>query len=234
MSAGKMSAMRQETIRVLLTDDQPIVRAGVARILAPEDGFSVVAECEDGSEVAAALAATPADVVLMDVRMPGMDGIEATRRLRRAPDAPPVLVLTTFAEDEVLWSAVAAGANGFVLKDATASDLISAARAVAGGGAWFDPAVTPRLLDAYRRTVLPNRNERARLDALSERETEVLRQMARGRTNREIAAGLYVSEATVKSHVGSIFTKLSVRDRPAAIVFAFDHGVVSPGDATTG
>jgi DNA-binding NarL/FixJ family response regulator len=221
-------------IRVVLADDQPIVRAGVARILSPEDGFSVVAECGDGSEVADTLASTTADVVLMDVRMPRMDGIEATRLLREDPGAPPVLVLTTFAEDEVLWSAIAAGAGGFVLKDATADDLISATRAVAGGGAWFDPAVTPRLLETYRRTVVPNQRQQARLDELSDRETEVLRQMARGRTNREIAAGLHVSEATVKSHVGSIFTKLSVRDRPAAIVFAFDHGVVSPGDGASG
>jgi DNA-binding NarL/FixJ family response regulator len=221
-------------IRVLLADDQPIVRAGVARILSPEDGFTVVAECEDGSEVAGALASTGADVVLMDVRMPRMDGIEATRLLREDPGAPPVLVLTTFAEDDVLWSAIAAGAGGFVLKDATADDLISATRAVAGGGAWFDPAVTPRLLEAYRRTVVPSRTERSRLLELSDRETEVLRQMARGRTNREIAADLFLSEATVKSHVGSIFTKLSVRDRAAAIVFAFDHGVVSPGDGARG
>lgn len=226
--------MSSPMIRVLLVDDQPIVRAGVARILAPEDGFSVVAECEDGSEVLATLSATAADVVLMDVRMPRMDGIEATRLLRETPGAPPVLVLTTFAEDEVLWDAIAAGAGGFVLKDATAPELIAATRAVAGGGAWFDPAVTPRLLDAYRRTVVPNRGQRARLLELSERESEVLRQMARGRTNREIAASLHVSEATVKSHVGSIFTKLSVRDRAAAIVFAFDHGVVSPGDRTAG
>ena len=226
--------MNRAVIRVLLADDQPIVRAGVARILSPEDGFSVVAECEDGSEVAPTLASKPADVVLMDVRMPRMDGIEATRLLREDPGAPPVLVLTTFAEDEVLWSAIAAGAGGFVLKDASADDLIAATRAVAGGGAWFDAAVTPRLLEAYRRTVVPSHQGQARLDELSDRETEVLRQMARGRTNREIAAGLHVSEATVKSHVGSLFTKLSVRDRSAAIVYAFDHGVVSPGDGAAG
>lgn len=216
-------------IRVLLADDQPVVRAGVARILSPADGFEVVAECADGSEVAAAVAEHAPDLVLMDIRMPVVDGVEATRLLRRAPDAPPVLVLTTFDEDEVLWGAVEAGAAGFVLKDATADDLIAAARAVAGGGAWFGSAVTPRLLEAYRRRVVPTRRQRGRLAQLSGRETEVLRRMARGQTNREIADDLHLSEATVKSHVGSIFTRLDVRDRAAAIVFAFDHGVVSPG-----
>ncbi len=219
-------------IRVLLVDDQPIVRAGVARILSPEDGFTVVAECEDGAQVLQCARRTTPDVVVMDVRMPGMGGIEATQSLHAEPERPPVLILTTFDEDEVLWGAVAAGASGFVLKDATAATLIAATRAVAGGGAWFDPAVTPRVLSAYRRAVRPRQRERDRLEQLSDRETAVLRGMARGATNRELAQSLHVSEATVKSHVGSIFVKLGVRDRAAAIVFAFDHGVVSPGAAT--
>lgn len=217
-------------IRCVLVDDQAIVRAGVARILGPDDGFEVIAECADGAEALETLAHTRPDLVLMDVRMPRVDGIEATRRLAQMPDPPPVLVLTTFDEDEVLWGAIEVGAAGFVLKDSTADDLIAAARAVAGGGAWFDAAVTPRVLDAYRRSVAPSQRERRRLDQLTGREYDVLRQMARGSTNHEIADALHVSEATVKSHVGSIFAKLNVRDRAAAIVYAYDHGVVAAGE----
>jgi DNA-binding NarL/FixJ family response regulator len=213
-------------IRVGLVDDQAIVRAGVARILSPEDGFEVVAECADGAEAVDRLPGLALDVVLMDIRMPRMDGIEATRSLG---GAVPVLVLTTFGEDEVLWGALEAGAAGFVLKDSSAEDLIAAARAVAGGGAWFDQAVAPRVLAQYRRLVAPAAREVARIDDLTDREHDVLRLMARGATNAEIAGELFVAEATVKTHVGSIFMKLGVRDRPAAIVFAYDHGVVTPG-----
>jgi DNA-binding NarL/FixJ family response regulator len=219
-------------IRVALVDDQAIVRSGVARILSPEDGFEVVAECVNGREAVDRLPGLAPDVVLMDVRMPVMDGIAATRGLREALlDAVAVLVLTTFGEDEVLWGALEAGAAGFVLKDASAEDLIAAVRAVAAGAAWFDPAVAPRVLEDYRRRVAPIGREAARLEHLTERERDVLRLMARGATNQEIAATLYVAEATVKTHVGSIFGKLGVRDRPAAIVFAYDHGVVAPGES---
>jgi DNA-binding NarL/FixJ family response regulator len=216
-------------IRVALVDDQDIVRAGLARILSPADGFEVVAECADGREAVTKLPPLRPDVVLMDIRMPVLDGIAATAQLRDAPDPFSVLVLTTFGEDEVLWGAMEAGAAGFVLKDASAEDLIVAVRAVAGGGAWFDPAVAPRILEHYRRRVAPAARKAARLDLLTERELDVLRLMARGTTNGEIAASLYVAEATVKTHVGSIFGKLGVRDRAAAIVFAYDHGVVTPG-----
>ncbi|MBV9338174.1 MAG: response regulator transcription factor [Solirubrobacterales bacterium] len=218
-------------IRVALVDDQAIVRSGLARILAPEDGFEVVAECANGREAVDALPALAPDVVLMDIRMPVMDGIAATSRLRAALDTVAVLVVTTFGEDEVLWGALEAGAAGFVLKDASAEAVISAVRAVAGGAAWFDPAVAPRLLEHYRRRVAPIGREAGRLELLTEREHDVLALMARGATNQEIAATLYVAEATVKTHVGSIFGKLGVRDRPAAIVFAYDHGVVTPGDS---
>lgn len=217
-------------IRVVLVDDQAIVRAGVARILGPEDGFDVVAECSDGDEVAAAVEDAAPDLVLMDVRMPRVDGLEATRRVGELAQPPPVLILTTFDEDEVLWGAIQAGAAGFVLKDASAADLIAAARSVASGGAWFDRAVTPRVLQAYRNTVVRGEQERQRIDQLTERESEVLRRMARGATNAEIAAGLHLSEATVKTHIGNIFTKLDARDRAAAIVFAFDHGLVAAGE----
>jgi len=218
-------------IRVALVDDQAIVRAGLARILSPADGFEVMAECADGREAVERLHAIPLDVILMDIRMPRLDGIDATAQLRAAPDPAPVLVLTTFGEDEVVWGALEAGAAGFVLKDSSAEDLIAAVRAVAGGGAWFDPGVAPRILDRYRRTVAPATRDEARIELLTEREHDVLRLMARGATNPEIASGLCVAEATVKTHIGSIFTKLGVRDRAAAIVFAYDHGVVTPGSA---
>lgn len=217
-------------IRVVLVDDQPIVRAGVGRILGHQDGFDVVAECGDGREALAAVGDQRPDLVLMDIRMAVMDGVEATTAIRRMPDPPPVLVLTTFDEDEVLWGAIEAGASGFLLKDASAEDLIAAARAVAGGGAWFDRSVAPRVLEAYRGAVAPAARERQLLEQLTERENAVLALMARGATNREIGETLFVSEATVKSHIGSVFAKLGVRDRAAAIVYAFDHGVVGVGD----
>jgi DNA-binding NarL/FixJ family response regulator len=169
----------------------------------------------------------------MDVRMPALDGIAATAQLRTLDDPLAVLVLTTFGEDEVLWGAIEAGAAGFVLKDSSAEDLIAAVRAVAGGAAWFDPAVAPRVLERYRRVVAPAARDAARLELLTDREHDVLGLMARGATNAEIARALHVAEATVKTHVGSIFGKLGVRDRPSAIVFAYDHGVVTPGAAST-
>ena len=216
-------------IRVALVDDQAIVRAGLARILSPTDGFEVVAECADGQQAADELPAKHPDVVLMDIRMPVLDGIAATEKLRAGEDPLNVLVLTTFGEDEVLWGAIEAGAAGFVLKDCSAEDLIAAVRAVADGGAWFDPGVAPRLLDHYRRLVAPASREATKLESLTVREHEVLRLLARGATNAEVAAAMHVAEATVKTHVGSIFAKLGVRDRAAAIVFAYDHGVVTPG-----
>jgi DNA-binding NarL/FixJ family response regulator len=216
-------------IRAAIVDDQAIVRAGLARILSPADGFEVVAEYADGRQAVEELPALRPDVVLMDVRMPGLDGVAATAQLRALDDPLAVLVLTTFGEDEVLWGAIEAGAAGFVLKDSSAEDLIAAVRAVAGGGAWFDPGVAPRMLDRYRRVVAPAARDAARLDLLTDREHDVLRLMARGATNAEVAAALFVAEATVKTHVGSIFGKLGVRDRAAAIVFAYDHGVVTPG-----
>jgi DNA-binding NarL/FixJ family response regulator len=215
-------------IRVLVVDDQAVIRMGVARILGPDDGFTVVAECEDGDEVVAAVEEHRPDVVVMDVRMRRLDGVSAIRALVATGSAPPVLVLTTFDDDDALWGALDAGAAGFVLKDATAEDLIAATRAVAGGAAWLDPNVAPRVLEAFRSNVRPRVAEAARIETLTQREHDVLRQMATGSTNAEIAAKLIVSETTVKSHVGAIFAKLGVRDRAAAIVFAYDHGIVNP------
>ena len=215
-------------IRVVIVDDQPVVRAGAARILGPADGFEVVAECDDGDEVVAAVAAHRPDLVLMDVRMRRVDGVTAARSLDREGGAPPVLMFTTFDDDDVLWGALDAGAAGFILKDSSAEDLIAAARAVAGGAAWLDPKVAPRVLRAFRTNVRGHLAEGARVSELTDREHDVLRHMARGATNAEIAAALIVSEATVKTHVGAVFSKLGVRDRAAAIVFAYDHGIVGP------
>ena len=216
-------------IRVVIVDDQPVVRAGVARILSPADGFEIVAECSDGDEVIAAVEAWDPDLVLMDVRMHRTDGVSATRELRaRWPDGPPVLVLTTFSDDDALWGALEAGVAGFVLKDTPAEDIIAAARAVAGGGAWLDSKVTPRILGSLRRTGASKTARQTTVGELTEREHDVLRLMARAASNTEIAAALFVSEATIKSHVGAIFSKLGARDRAAAIVFAFDSGVVVP------
>jgi DNA-binding NarL/FixJ family response regulator len=214
------------TVRVLLVDDQELVRSGLARILRPRDGFAIVGECADGGEVGAAVAESGPDVVVMDLRMKHVDGIEATRRLQALPAPPPVLVLTTFDDDELLSGALRAGAAGFVLKDAPAEDLIRAVRVVAGRGAWLDPAVTGRVLATYRRAA-PAGDGPAR-DRLTPREHAVLALIGRGRTNAEIAEALVISELTVKSHIGHIFTKLGLRDRAAAIVYAFDHGIVGP------
>jgi DNA-binding NarL/FixJ family response regulator len=213
-------------IDVMLVDDQPLVRAGLVRILSSEEGFAITAECADGAEALTALDSAHIDVIVMDIRMRGMNGIDATRHVRER-DGPPVLVLTTFDEDEALWGAIEAGAAGFVLKEATADQLIAATRAVASGGSWLDPAVTPRVLDAYRETVLPRLREATKAGQLTDRELDVLKEMATGASNSEIAVRLIVSEATVKTHVGAIFMKLGVRDRAGAIVFAYQNGIAA-------
>jgi len=217
-----------DAIRTVVVDDQAVVRAGITRILGPADGFDVVAECEDGDEVVAAVAAHGPALVVMDIRMHRVDGVEATRLLRELADPPPVLVLTTFDDDDVLWGALEAGAAGFALKDSPAAELIAAAQAVAGGAAWIDAKVADRVLVHLRSHAVDRHRQSVQLEKLTDREHDVLRLMARGRTNSEIAGDLHVSEATVKSHIGSIFAKLAVRDRAAAIVFAYDHGIVEP------
>jgi DNA-binding NarL/FixJ family response regulator len=213
-------------IRVLLVDDQELVRAGLRGILRTTFGFEVVGECADGGEVTAAVEATAPDVVLMDVRMPFTDGVQATLRLRQRADSPPVLALTTFDDDQALAGMLRAGASGFVLKGVPAEDLQRAVRAVAGGGAWLDPAVTARVLAIYRSAPpAAAGGQDPDLGALTAREVEVLALIGRGRTNGEIAAELFVSEGTVKTHVNHVFTKLRLRDRAAAVVFAYDHGL---------
>ena len=216
-------------IRVLLADDQELVRAGLRGILRAAFGFEIVGECADGSEVLAAVEAVRPDVILMDARMPLVDGVRATREVRRRDGSPPVLALTTFDDEEVLAGMLRAGASGFVLKGVPAEDLQRAVRAVAGGGAWLDPAVTGRVLAIYRSASVPvaNAADQAALAALTGREREVLALIGRGRTNGEIAAELFVSEGTVKTHVNHLFTKLQLRDRAAAVVFAYDHDLVA-------
>ncbi len=215
-------------IRVLLVDDQPLVREGVRRILHADDGFEIVGECDDGDQVIAAVSASRPDVVVMDVRMKRVDGVEATRRIRALDDGPPVLVLTTFDDDEVLSGALRAGAAGFQLKDVPGEELIMAVAAVAAGESWLDPAVTARVLTAYRGSPVRACDSDDRIARLTPREVDVLRLVGRGSSNAEIAVELFVGEVTVKSHIGHIFTKLGLRDRAAAIVLAFDAGLVSP------
>jgi DNA-binding NarL/FixJ family response regulator len=223
------AAHGEEAVRVVLVDDQELVRSGLRRILRRRDGFEIVAECADGAELPVALAAHDVDVVLMDLRMREVDGITATERLAAQPDSPPVLVLTTFDDDAMLSGALRAGAAGFLLKDSSADDLIRAVRAVASGDSWLDPAVTGRVLTSYRSSTPAQQPARDPAhETLTARELEVLLAMAAGRSNPEIAQDLFISELTVKSHVGRIFTKLGLRDRPAAIVYAYDHGLVSP------
>ncbi len=223
-----MSEAEGAPVRVLLVDDQELVRTGLRGILRSRFGFEIVGELASGAGVVEAVAASAPDVVVMDVRMPGVDGVTATRLLREDPDAPPVLVLTTFEDEEILAGALRAGAAGFLLKGVPAEDLQRAVRAVAAGDSWLDPSVTGRVLSVYRdgrAPALPG----AAVDVLTAREREVLALIGEGLSNTEIAAHLVLGEGTVKTHVGHIFAKLGLRDRAAAVVFAFDHGLVQPG-----
>lgn len=212
--------------RVLLVDDQDLIRAGLRGILLPRYGFEIVGELSDGCGVIEAVRRWAPDVVVMDIRMPRVDGVTATQALRASTDGPPVLVLTTFDDDEVLAAALRAGASGFLLKGVPAEVLQQAVRTVASGGAWLDPAVTGRVLAAYRDSV--RRDPGPVLAGLTAREREVLALIGAGRTNKEIGTELILGEGTVKTHIGHVFSKLALRDRAAAVVFAFDHGLVAP------
>jgi DNA-binding NarL/FixJ family response regulator len=219
------------TIRVLLVDDQALLRKGFRMILEEEPGIEVVGEASDGDEAIAMTAELHPDVVLMDVRMPGMDGIEATSRIARAGSSARVLILTTFDLDEYAFAGLRAGASGFLLKDVPPAGLVAAIQVVARGDAVVSPRITRKLLDTFAQQ-LPgpdaDSDQATELDSLTEREREVLIEMAEGRSNAEIAGHLFVSEATVKSHVGKILTKLGLRDRVQAAVFAFQVGLVTP------
>jgi DNA-binding NarL/FixJ family response regulator len=214
---------------VLIVDDQPLQRMGFRMVLESEPGISIAGEAENGIEAVRRTAELSPDVVLMDIRMPGMDGIEATRRITESGGRSRVLVLTTFDLDEYVYAALRAGASGFLLKDARPDELLSGIRAVAFGDAVVAPALTRRLLHAFTKA-LPDRRaaEDPRLQALTERELEVLRAVATGQTNGEIAKELHLSESTVKTHVGRAFAKIGARDRVQAVIIAYDSGLVGP------
>jgi len=214
-----------EVIRVLIVDDQQLVRKGLRSVLA-EGAIEVVGECEEGAGAVEAVRRLRPDVVLMDVRMRGMDGPEATRRIREQPDAPPVLALTTYDDDDTLEASLTAGAAGFLLKDAPGEEIIRATRSVAAGAGWLDPAVAERVLRVYRGRSANRRDGAARLALLTPRELEVLTLVAQGLSNDEIAGRLFLSEATVKTHINRLLSKLELRDRAQAIVFAYQQGVV--------
>lgn len=213
-------------IRVFLADDQALVRSGFRMLIDSEDDLAVVGEAPDGAQALRALLADPADVVLMDVRMPVMDGVEATRRIVEAGLPTKVLVLTTFDLDEYAFSALKAGASGFMLKDARPGDLLSAIRNVAAGDAVVAPSTTRRLLDHVAPTLSPSPGDHdPRLALLTEREREVLLEVAAGATNAEIARTLYMAEGTVKTHIGRLLTKLQSRDRVGLVLFAYENGL---------
>jgi DNA-binding NarL/FixJ family response regulator len=218
------------TIRVLLVDDQPLVRTGLRTILEDAGGFDVVGEASDGIDAVAQAAALAPDVVLMDVRMPHLDGIAATQQIRAAPEPPRVLVLTTFDLDEYVYAGLRAGASGFLLKDTLAPELISAIRVVVAGDAVVAPSATRRLVERFLDTTSePDRARAQSLSALTDREREVLGLLARGLSNAEIAAELFLAEGTVKTHVSRVLGKLSLRDRVQAVVLAYETGLVRPG-----
>ncbi|WP_033340417.1 response regulator [Catenuloplanes japonicus] len=220
-------------IKVLIADDQAMVREGFGALLAAQPDLLVVGAAADGAQAVAETRRLDPDVVLMDVRMPVMDGLEATRRLLSGPatDRPKVLILTTFDLDDYVFEALRAGASGFLLKDAPAADLVQAVRVVAGGEALLAPSVTRRLIAEFTARPAPREKPRpTALNALTVRETEVLRLIARGRSNSEIAADLVVAEQTVKTHVGRILAKLALRDRAQAVVLAYETGLIAPGE----
>ena len=217
-------------VRVLVVDDDALVRAGLTMMLDGAPGIAVVGEAADGDQAPAATDLHAPDVVLMDLRMPRVNGITATRRLRARPRPPEVIVLTTFDTDENILHALRAGASGFLLKDASARMLAEAVRVVAAGDAMLSPPVTRRLLGTFARLGGPRGPTRDQVDRLTDRETEVLTLVARGRSNAEIAEELVVAEQTVKTHVSRILAKLGLRDRTQAAIFAYETGLVRPND----
>jgi DNA-binding NarL/FixJ family response regulator len=219
------------TVSVLIADDQGLVRAGFRKLLEAEQGLRVVAEAADGLEAVALARRLQPDVVLMDIRMPRLDGLEATRRLLEGPTRTRVVMLTTFDLDEYVFDALTAGASGFLLKDAPPEQLIAAIQVVAGGDALLAPSITRRLIEEFVRRPPPRSGPPRRLGGLTARELEVLRLLARGLSNAEVAAELVLGEATVKTHVGNLLTKLGLRDRVQAVVLAYESGLVQPGGA---
>jgi DNA-binding NarL/FixJ family response regulator len=221
------------SVRVLLVDDQALIRAGFRMILNAEDGIEVVGECADGAQAIDSVKRLRPDVVLMDIRMPEMDGIEATRRIAQSNGDQPVrvLMLTTFDMDEYVYDALRAGASGFLLKDVPAEQLVDGIRLVAAGEALLAPSVTRRLIEEFSKGPRSRQEPPAALDELTPRELEVFTLIARGMSNHEIAEQLVVSETTVKTHVARVLMKLGVRDRVQAVVLAYESGLVAPGRA---
>ena len=221
------------TIRILIADDQELVRTGFRVILDAEPDITVAGEAADGREAVEAARSRRVDVVVMDIRMPAMDGIEATRRIAATGDgAPRILILTTFDLDEYVFEALRAGASGFLLKDAGADELLHAVRVVAAGDALLAPSITRRLIADYASRPAPQEQPQA-MSELTPRELDVLRLMARGLANAEIARELYIGDATVKTHIARIFAKLGLHDRAQAVVLAYESGLVQPGAAAT-
>ncbi|MFD4669801.1 response regulator [Lentzea sp. NPDC058450] len=216
------------TIRVVLVDDQELVRAGFAMMVEAQADMEVVGQAGDGRQALALLETVEADVVVMDLRMPVMDGVEATRALQARAELPRVLALTTFDTDEDAFAALQAGASAFLLKNAPPDDLLGAIRVVAAGESVVAPRVTRRLLDRFAGRLVTDERARHRFDALTDREQEVLGLVAEGLSNTEIAARLFLSESTVKSHFGRVLLKLGLRDRVHAVVFAYESGLVRP------
>jgi DNA-binding NarL/FixJ family response regulator len=217
------------TIRVVLVDDQAMVRTGLRMVLAAEPDIEVVGEAADGAAGVQVVAEARPDVVLLDVRMPGMDGLEAARRIVAAELPTRVVVLTTFDEDEYVAAALRAGVSGFLLKVAPPEDLVAAVRTVAAGHGLLDPAVTLRVIESFAAVPAPDPARAGALAQLTERETGVLALVAAGLSNAEIAARLYLGEATVKTHVSRVLLKLGLRDRVQAVAFAYESGLVTPG-----
>jgi len=220
-------------IRVLIADDQGLVRGGFRMILDSQPDIEVVGEAGNGREAIELARELEPDVVLMDIRMPELDGLEATRRVLAVDGGPRVLIVTTFDADEYVYAAMRAGASGFVLKDLRPEGLAEAVRVVATGEALLAPAITRRLIEQFVRRPPPGAARPAELDALTDREVEVLRLVARGLSNGEIASSLFLSEATVKTHLTHILTKLGVRDRVQAVVLAYESGLVQPGESAS-
>jgi len=216
-------------IRVLLADDQALVRAGLRTILGSQDDIEVVGEAPDGEQAVAMASRLRPDVVLMDIRMPMLDGIEATRRITRGGLRGRILILTTYELDEYVFDALGAGASGFLLKHAPPEELIQGVRVVAAGDSLLAPSVTRRLIEEFARRPAPAARPPEALVTLTERELQVLRLIARGLTNAEIAARLHVSETTVKTHVGHVLDKLDLRDRVQAVILAYEAALVTPG-----
>ena len=230
-----MSAAGTGTTRCLIADDQAMVREGFAAVLTAQPGLQVVGLAADGADAVSQVRHLEPDVVLMDVRMPVMDGLQATHEILGAGTGsalPRVLMLTTFDLDDYVYAALRAGASGFLLKDATAAELVTAVRVVAAGEALLAPSVTRRLIADFARQQQPDQPPPPALDALTQRETEVLRLIARGLSNTEISNTLVIAEQTTKTYVGRILAKLNLRDRAQAVVVAYETGLITPGSSS--